>query len=185
VLKNTRQRTLGKEFVCRLFFCLALDKTFFLSAGKKTIGKSFGTRQRAESSYMLYIYLHFSLGFIEVLTDISINMHSFWFLFYINLKANSIKKCWLGKYLVGLTRLSYLEVLSSRSRGGTVSIPSAQLQILATPLTSDILTHYSTYPTFKPTSWLTKWKLRVCLVGLWLWKKLLWAVSCGKSSCRL
>jgi hypothetical protein len=27
--------------------------------------------------------------------------------------------------------------------------------------------------------------LRVCLVGLWLWKKLLWAVSCGKSCCRL
>jgi hypothetical protein len=26
---------------------------------------------------------------------------------------------------------------------------------------------------------------RVCLVGLWLWKKLLWAVSCGKSCCRL
>jgi hypothetical protein len=26
---------------------------------------------------------------------------------------------------------------------------------------------------------------RVCLVGLWLWKKLLWTVSCGKSCCRL
>jgi hypothetical protein len=28
-------------------------------------------------------------------------------------------------------------------------------------------------------------KFWVCLVGLWLWKKLLWAVSCGKSCCRL
>ena len=28
-------------------------------------------------------------------------------------------------------------------------------------------------------------EFRVCLVGLWLWKKLLWAVSCGKSCCRL
>jgi hypothetical protein len=27
--------------------------------------------------------------------------------------------------------------------------------------------------------------LRVCLVGLWLWKKLLWAVSCVKSCYRL
>jgi hypothetical protein len=27
--------------------------------------------------------------------------------------------------------------------------------------------------------------LGVCLVGLWLWKKLLWAVSCGKSCYRL
>jgi hypothetical protein len=28
-------------------------------------------------------------------------------------------------------------------------------------------------------------KLRVCLVELWLWKKLLWTVSCGKSCCGL
>jgi hypothetical protein len=34
----------------------------------------------------------------------------------------------------------------------------------------------------KKASWGT---IRVCLVGLWLWKKLLWAVSCDKSCCVL
>jgi hypothetical protein len=30
---------------------------------------------------------------------------------------------------------------------------------------------------------LARWRLRVCLVGLWLWKNLLWVVSCEKSWC--
>jgi hypothetical protein len=62
VLKNTLQRnslpsvkkTLGKEFLCRVFsftegFLLGSQQRASLpNARKKTVGKTFGTRQRAE-----------------------------------------------------------------------------------------------------------------------------------------